>query len=325
MYIRARTVDDLLHTVLKQLLNSKNRIRPSRGPATESIAALLQITNPRARLSLSETKGKLTSCLGELLWYLAGSKSLRFITYYLSRYKEESEDGRTIYGAYGPRLFALRGRDQITNILKLLRKKRDSRRAVIQLFDAADLEKPHREIPCTCTFQFMIRRRRLHMLTCMRSNDAFIGLPHDIFAFTMLQEILARALRVGLGTYNHTVGSLHLYAKHRKNARQYLKEGWQSTAAMPGMPINDPWPSIRKVLRAESAIRAGRKVNLRKLRLHSYWADLVRILQIYACFKKQELRGIEQIKRQMSNRVYDFYINDLLAKLRVDNRTTSTI
>jgi len=39
--------------------------------------------------------------------------------------------------------------------------------------------------------QFMVRRRRLHLLTNMRSNDAFIGLPHDIFAFTMLQEIMA--------------------------------------------------------------------------------------------------------------------------------------
>lgn len=324
MHIRARTVDDLLHRVLEKLLASKDRIRPSRGTATESTAALLQITNPRARLSFSETKGKLSSCLGELMWYLAASKNLRFITYYLPRYEKESEDGRTVYGGYGPRLFALRGRNQIANILGLLQKKRDSRRAVIQLFDAVDLEKPHKEIPCTCTFQFMIRRNRLHMFTCMRSNDAFIGLPHDVFAFTMLQEILARTLRIELGVYSHAVGSLHLYNKDRKSARQYLKEGWQSTATMPPMPKGDPWPSLRRVLKLESAIRAGRGMNLRRLRLDPYWADLVRILQIYSCFRNRDLREIEQMKRQMSVRLYDSYINDLRTKLRTGSRAART-
>lgn len=105
MFITAETVDDLLHGVFSRLLRSKNRIHPTRGKATEAIAILLQITNPRARLSRTETKGRLSSCLGELLWYLAKTKDLQFISYYLSRYREESEDGRTVYGGYGPRLF----------------------------------------------------------------------------------------------------------------------------------------------------------------------------------------------------------------------------
>src|SRR5579859_3371838 len=135
MYISAATLDDLLHKVFKKLLKTGTPVRPSRGKAIESIAVLMQIKNPRARLSLTETKGKLSSCLGELLWYLAGSKSLQFIAYYLPRYRKESEDGRTVFGGYGPRLFAMRGRyDQVKNVLPLLRK-RDSRRAVIQLLD----------------------------------------------------------------------------------------------------------------------------------------------------------------------------------------------
>ncbi len=175
---------------------------------------------------------------------LAKTNSLEFISYYLSRYQDESEDGRTVYGAYGPRLFKLRGINQINNIRRLL-KKRDSRRAVIQLFDAKDIAKRHKDVPCTCTMQFMVRRRRLHLLTNMRSNDAFIGLPHDIFAFTMLQEIMARSLGLELGTYFHLVGSLHLYKRNRDSARRYLNEGWQSSnVAMPPMPVGNPWSSI---------------------------------------------------------------------------------
>jgi thymidylate synthase len=104
MQITAKTLDDLLHKVFVMLLKSKNHIRPTRGPATESRAVLIELTNPRARLSRSETKGRLFSCLGELLWYLAKTNSVQFISYYLSRYKDESDDGRTVYGGYGPRL-----------------------------------------------------------------------------------------------------------------------------------------------------------------------------------------------------------------------------
>ena len=316
MYIKAATLDDLLRGVFDKLLRSKNRISPRRGKATESIAVLLQITNPRARLSLTETKARFSSCLGELLWYLAKSKDLQFITYYLSRYQKESEDGRTVYGGYGPRLFHMRGTDQIKNVLDLLKHKRDSRRAVIQLFDAADIATEHNDVPCTCTMQFMIRRHRLHMLTHMRSNDAFIGLPHDVFAFTMLQEIMARTLGVELGIYNHAVGSLHLYERDRPGARKYLNEGWQSTKPMPPMPAMNPWSSIGRVVKAERAIRRGRNIEIGDLRLPPYWADLVRLLRIFAHFKKKESPAITQLKSKMSIRLYDSYIEDLVKRLQ---------
>lgn len=315
MYITARTLDDLLHDVLSKLAKSKNTINPTRGKATEIPTVLLQIRNPRARHSLSETKGRLSSCLGELLWYLAGSKDLKFIAYYLSHYRDESDDGRTVYGAYGPRLFSMRGINQIENVLKLLRKNPYTRRAVIQLFDATDISSNHKEIPCTCTLQFLIRRRRLYMFTNMRSNDAFWGLPHDAFAFTMLQEIMARTLGIELGTYDHAVGSLHLYERHRKNAEQYLKEGWQSTAPMPPMPVGNPWRSIRKVLNAERLIRGNRKVSIDRLRLDPYWADLVRLLQIYWHFSRGEEAPIGELKRKMSVRNFDGYVEDLRNRL----------
>lgn len=308
MYISANTLDDLLRRVLTRLLDSRNRVRASRGGTTEITGALLQLSNPRARLSRTENKRVLFSCLGELLWYLAGSRDLPFIEYYVSRYAAESDDGLTIHGAYGPRLFHMRGHDQIANILSLLRRKPRSRRAVIHLFDAADLAVEHKDVPCTCTLQFMIRGSRLHLFTSMRSNDAYIGLPHDVFAFTMLQEIMARSLSVDVGPYKHAVGSLHLYDRHRKNARAYLNEGWQETIVMPPMPPSDPWPSIREVVRAEKAIRQQGGVGRRKLRLDPYWMDIVRLLLVYRHFKQRTRKAIGQIKQEMSVRVFDTYI-----------------
>lgn len=307
MHISAETLDDLLRNVIERLLKSKNCINPSRGAATELIGVLLHLTNPRARLSRTEKKGMPFSCLGELLWYLSGSSDLQFISYYLSHYEQCSEDGQTVYGGYGPRLLNMRGIDQIKNVLSLLRG-RDSRRAVIQLFNAEDIAEKHMDIPCTCVLQFMVRRHRLYMITYMRSNDVFRGLPHDVFAFTMMQEVLACELGVGLGTYKHMVGSLHLYDSDKDNARIFLEEGWQEKVSMPPMPVTDPWGSVQKVLDAEREVRHSGSIDVRKLRLDPYWEDLVRLLQIYWYYKKGNQSVITQIKRKMQSRVYDMYI-----------------
>jgi thymidylate synthase len=313
MYISEDTLDDLLVRVIGLLLKRKKRIHPSRarllgGSAAELTGVLLKIRNPRARLSRTEGRGLLFGCLGEFFWYLSKSNKLKFITYYLRRYSEESDDGASVYGAYGPRLFNSRGQDQVRNVIDLLKTNQDSRRAVIQLFDANDLAGRHKDIPCTCTLQFMVRESRLQMLTHMRSNDVFLGLPHDVFAFTMLQEIVARSLGVELGSYKHAVGSLHLYENDRKKALQLVDEGWQERVPMPPMPSGDPWDSIRKVLRAESAIRRG-VFDGTAPALDGYWGDIVRLLQIYRHSRNGEPKEIGALRRRMSVRTYDPYID----------------
>jgi thymidylate synthase len=204
----------------------------------------------------------------------------------------------------------MHGIDQVQNVIRLLRSHPDSRRAVIQLFDAADIEKHYKEIPCTCTLQFMVRRRRLRMFTSMRSNDAFLGLPHDVFAFTMLQEIVARTLGLELGEYKHAVGSLHLYESDRKKAQRLVNEGWQTTKLpMPAMPLGNPWSSIRKVLKAESAIRRRSKIDIGNLGFNDYWGDIVRLLEIYGNYKDKKSQEIARLKGEMSNPVYNTYID----------------
>jgi thymidylate synthase len=319
MVVSADRLDDLLAKVFKKILKRGRRIGATRGANRELFGVLLHLKDPRARISRTEMKGTLFSGLGELLWYLAGSDSLNFICYYARRYDENSADGVTVHGAYGPRLLRMRGCiNQIENILALLREKPTSRRAVIQLFNAEDLTQNYKEIPCTCTLQFVVRDRRLHMLTHMRSNDAFVGLPHDVFAFTMLQELVARSLNVRLGSYRHAVGSMHLYDKHLEQVESYLHEGWHEKVAMPPMPKEDPWPSVRALLQAEGELREGRSVDVATLQLPAYWRDLVRLLQIYQHFDntrrpdvdfEAEVAEIEALKKKMKSRVYDQYID----------------
>jgi hypothetical protein len=51
-------------------------------------------------------------------------------------------------------------------------------------------------VPCTLGYRSFVRDGRLHMYTTMRSQHLWLGLPYDIFATTLLQELLAGWLGV---------------------------------------------------------------------------------------------------------------------------------
>lgn len=74
-----------MRIVIEEILSNGEPINPTRGPAAELRGVLLEITNPRARLSRTETRGRLFSGVGELCWYLATRDDREFITYYLQR------------------------------------------------------------------------------------------------------------------------------------------------------------------------------------------------------------------------------------------------
>ena len=153
--VLSKTLDDAMKICIEQIFDKGRRVVSSKGENIELIGVTVEIENPRARLSRSEMRGKLFSCLGELLWYLSGSNSVEQIEYYINNYKKCSEDGE-VYGGYGPRLCNWNGLNQIQKISELLRSKPTSRKAVIQLFDRTDLLDSHKDIPCTCTLQFFI-------------------------------------------------------------------------------------------------------------------------------------------------------------------------
>lgn len=306
MFIAADTLDDLLIACFTALIKDGKAEKAQRGSFLELIGASLELSNPRARLSRSETKGKPFSCLGELLWYLSGSNQLDQIKWYIPAYEFDAEADGTLHGAYGPRLTNAQGQNQLQNVVDLLRTRKTSRRAVIQLFSALDLAASYKEIPCTTTIQFLCREEQLHCIVTMRSNDAFKGLPHDIFCFTMLQEILAREIGIEVGTYKHFAGSLHLYDDSVKDAKTYLSEGYHSPIAMPAMPSGSQWASIEKVLNAEHAIRTSDDAVAIDDTLPDYWKDLVRLLEAFR-YSGDEDR-VATISKAMDSDVYRYYL-----------------
>ena len=84
LLFKQKTIDDVLHSVIAKTIENGERIKASRGWTRELYGVLIELENPRARLSLTESRGKIFSCLGELFWYLSGSSSLEYIKHYLS-------------------------------------------------------------------------------------------------------------------------------------------------------------------------------------------------------------------------------------------------
>jgi thymidylate synthase len=223
----------------------------------------------------------------------------------MPKYVEELEEDGTIHGGYGPRLFGQDENAQIRNVIALLKESPTSRRAVVQIFDRSDHEKPRfKDIPCTCTMQFLLRDGLLHMVVSMRSNDAYVGLPHDVFAFTMLQEMVARSLNAEPGKYLHNAGSLHVYDYSEESVRVYLDEGYQSTTdGMPPMPPGDPWRRAEELVAAEAQIRAGVPYERVRLPTDPYWADLARILAHYVAGKSKDFEAMGRIAGDMQDAI----------------------
>jgi thymidylate synthase len=156
----------------------------------------------------------------------------------------------------------------------------------------------------------------------MRSNDVFLGLPHDIFSFTMMQEIAACELNVKMGSYHHSVASLHLYddtdepngVKPRTLAQLYLDEGLHDKVPMPPMPAGDPWPAIRELVRAERDIREGKDYIAPKC-LDPYWCDLITLLHAHAiAVKSGSPEALETLLATLNFEGYRLYILDRIAK-----------
>ena len=299
-------LDDILNDLYEALLKDGAQNNSSTGGSLEFLGVTLRLAKPRARVSRSQTRARPFSALGELLWYLSGSDEAEFVGSYIPFYVKPGKP-TTVNGAYGPRIRTRHGFDQLQAVVDMMRRKNGSRRAVIQLYDAKDLLTDD-DVPCTTSLQFHRRGEILHMSVTMRSNDAYLGLPHDVFCFTMLQELVAAELDLELGEYIHMVGSMHLYDWDRDKAERYRREGFQRAAEMPAMPRSDPFRKIADLLTLERRVRDGQTVDPDSELGDSYWADLGRLIQIN--FAGQDDDAIREISSGMHDTIYHSSIED---------------
>ena len=201
------SIDDVYVYYADKIRNAQTAV-PRGLLIKELIGEGFEIKDPRKRiLGNTGRKMSLSFAVGEFLWYLRGSNSVKIMQYYSKIYPNFSDDGITAHGAYGPRIFGDKQNSMNSwqAIIELLSRDPDSRQAIIPIYRAEDVGLQSRDIPCTCVLQFLLRSNKLNCITYMRSNDLYLGLPYDVFSFTMFQELMSLALGVDLGFYKHIV------------------------------------------------------------------------------------------------------------------------
>lgn len=195
-------------------------------PSIELIGYSFEVTNPFACLVDSEARAlRLPYCVGSLLWTLAGSDDLEHLQQYHPDARNFSDDGISLSGAFGKRLFRSRNQiDQIDAIIKRLRVDPASRRTFASICDAEDNIRQSREYPCCIGLQYFLRDGVLHSITYMRAQHALLILPYDAFLFMALQCIVAARLGVMVGSYRHICGTFHIYEAEREFTERVLSE-----------------------------------------------------------------------------------------------------
>ncbi len=156
--------------------------------------------------------------MSELIWYLRGSDLLYPLSLFNKNISQFSDDGKTMFGAYG--LYIHAGLDKCARILF---EDRLSRQAYIPIHNMSHLMHRSKDIPCTLGFHFLSQDgEKLNLITHMRSQDLWWGFPYDMANFSTILCIFAAYMDFEVGYHIHIVDSLHIYEDKIPEIKKYL-------------------------------------------------------------------------------------------------------
>lgn len=110
--------------------------------------------------------------------------------------------------------------DQVTKILSRLVKDPGSRQLWISLWDPTrdpDLLGGLSRVPCSLGYGLQVRDGKLNLHYLMRSCDFVTHFRNDVYLAIRFLEWVAEKTGYPVGTFTHTMFSLHVYAKDVAN------------------------------------------------------------------------------------------------------------
>jgi len=237
--IRGRNVNDIFPLGLFHLKNSGVERSSRNGPTLEIMSPVaIQYDRPEERVLFSlERDANPFFHLFEALWMLAGRQDVAFLSEYNSLMRQYSDDGNGFNAAYGQRLRSHFGRDQIDEVITLLRRNPDDRQAVLQIWDVNDLNKQTLDKACNLTIVPRIRDGYLDWTVYNRSNDFILGaLGANAVHMSIIQEYVASMIGVKVGRYWQVTNCLHIYKE--------LTPHWEKCKDLP-LSVDDPYKGGR--------------------------------------------------------------------------------
>ena len=181
------------------------------------------------------------SMLSELLWFISGSDNIYDLkTYlksnrlwddnyedYLNRLGIDKNDGSMgrIYGVQWRRWKGANGKvvDQLQEAINLIRENPESRRIMVDAWNAA--ETGSRDValpPCHNFFQFYVAEGKLSLQMYQRSCDMFLGVPLNIASYSVLLHMVAKITGLVPHEFIHVLGDAHIYLNHLDAVKEQL-------------------------------------------------------------------------------------------------------
>ena len=181
------------------------------------------------------------SLLSELLWFISGSDNIYDLkTYlksnrlwdgnyedYLNRLGIDKNDGSMgrIYGVQWRRWKGANGKvvDQLQNAIDLIRENPESRRIMVNAWNAAEIGTRDVALPpCHNFFQFYVAEGKLSLQMYQRSCDMFLGVPLNIASYSVLLHMVAKITNLTPCEFIHVLGDAHIYLNHLDAVKEQL-------------------------------------------------------------------------------------------------------
>jgi thymidylate synthase len=188
----------------------------------------------------------LKGIIHELLWFLAGSTNISYLTDHNVHIWDEWADEHGELGpVYGSQWRSWPGPDggtidQIEALVEGIRTNPDSRRHIVSAWNVAEVN--HMALPpCHTLFQFYVADGKLSCQLYQRSADIFLGVPFNIASYALLTMMIAQVCDLEVGDFVHTMGDAHLYTNHLEQTDLQLS---RSLLPLPQMRLN---PDVKDI------------------------------------------------------------------------------
>jgi len=204
-------------------------------------------------------KTHLKSIIHELLWFLKGDTNTAYLREHgVSIWDEWANEEGNLGPVYGyqwrnwptPNGTSI---DQISELIKQIKSKPNSRRLIVSAWNVADLPdesiSPQANVarnkmalpPCHAFFQFYVADGKLSCQLYQRSADIFLGVPFNIASYALLTMMIAQVCNLKSGEFIHTLGDAHLYNNHAEQVNTQLS---RQPYPLPRMTLN---PNIKNI------------------------------------------------------------------------------
>lgn len=281
---------------LRDIVDSGENIEVHGETTRELRARLIEIADIRARyVVVPRRHNNVFASIAESMWVIAGRNDLRYLSAYLKRAHDFSDDGATWRAGYGPRLRDWNGIDQLGKVLTILSTDPTSRRAVATIYDPDRDFVSSKDIPCNNWLHFLIRDGRLDLHVAARSTDVWWGFSGiNAFEWTLLLEMMAYWLNQEPGHLIFFSSSMHLYQRHFDKASLLLQESSDSMQAHSEASLlrfSTPWEQfpteVAEWMRIEVRLRSGNDLKSLSCALTDpLLSAYVRMIDLFWAFKR---------------------------------------